>query len=131
MKTIPYIDNQFLINALGGEEEVVKLGEVMGIDLRPLLWEGEINPYHKGYILYHCRDFYFKFLNFANDNFYPDIRIIFYSPVRIEGIPPRDSGHETMCENIGLNETMDEAKIRANRWFNEEFYAVLLESKFT
>ena len=131
MKPIPYIDNQFLIDALGGEEEVVKLGEAMHIDLRPLLNEGEINSRHKGFILYHCSDFYFKFLNFANGKFYPDIKIIFYSPARKEGIPPRDSHHETMCGDIGLNETMDEAKIRVEEWFNEEFYAVFLESKFT
>ena len=124
MRTTPYIlNNQFLILALGGEEEMVKLGSSVAMDLEVLLKPGR--QFDTNCYVYKGSSYEIQILNYPTPAYYPDIRFVIWN------LPTFDEAVELACQDIGENETRYESLLRVKNWFHGEVFPAYLESKFT
>ena len=124
MRTTPYIlNNQFLILALGGKEEMVKLGSSVAMDLEVLLKPGR----QFGENCYVCKgsNYEIQIFNYPTPTCYPDIRFVIWNLSTIVEVA------ETACHNIGEDETWNQSLLRVKNWFHEKVFPAYLESTFS
>jgi hypothetical protein len=116
-----YVDFQFLINSLGGYDEVVKLSDSLGMDLTVL-------ANSQGSLVGENR---VKLSNFEiwctnyDGYYYPDINIYFYKE------PSSRYLTRLLCENVGLRETEDQAMDRVKTWFHDKVIPTYLTNLFS
>lgn len=128
MRTTPYIlNNQSLIDALGGEEEMVKLGSSVAMDLEVLLKPGR--QFSENCYVYKGSSYELVIFNYPTPVsyyptpvYYPYIKFLIWSLSTIV---------EIVCQDIGENETRYESLLRVKNWFHEEVFPAYLESNFT
>jgi hypothetical protein len=120
---IPVLDMDFLVWALGGEDEIIKIRDSSGLDLTTLE-PGESDIYGK-LSSYRGVGFEIGLLNYTcSFNYYPDISITF-------GSADHFYGPNVICEDIGENETKEESILRVKTWFHDEVIPAYLTSLFS
>jgi hypothetical protein len=130
MKSIPFIDSRIIVDALGGEEETVKLGDSIGMDLSILLDPGE-RTHFASLFFYRGPNFNIEIFNYENSTiYYPDIRLTTHKRTDIWG--EKSYLHrELFLRDIGEDETMDESILRVRNWFHNEVIPIFLEYLFS